>query len=220
MKERPAAASLPLTDDLVRQLVAGSRADEAVAFLRARAAAGRRYALGQLVALLLQLGQLDAALEAVRDDPDLGAARVVARSLMACGRGAEAVELFRTVKGVNVWDDEIVELLAEAGLEEEINARANTGDSAALSWRLDRMVAAGRGDEAIAMLRARMTTDRGVLWPLANLLGQQGRLDEATALMRRYADAGDTDAQAWLDAAEAGTPFWARTFPPTDRHNT
>ena len=37
------------------------------------------------------------------------------------------------------------------------------------------------------------------VWTLATLLAEHGFVDEATALMRRDADAGNTDAAAWLD---------------------
>ncbi|PWK33311.1 NACHT domain-containing protein [Actinoplanes xinjiangensis] len=211
LRDRPAAASQSVARRLVDHLVAASRGDEAVAYMRARSAVLRRFAFGELVGLLLRLGRLDEAIQTVQDGASYDAVLMVARSLFDGGRADEAIELLRTIKNERLWGEETVEMLAEAGAFDEIEARADDGDRAALYWRLDRMVATGRGDEAIALLQARMTGDRGrPVWDLANLLGQLGRIDEATAMMRRSADAGDNDAQAWLDAADTDEPFWKR----------
>ncbi|WP_433833283.1 NACHT domain-containing protein [Actinoplanes sp. CA-015351] len=201
MNDRPDAVSAHVVDELVGRLVAGSRADEAIAFLRVRVATGRRNAAVPLAGLLIRQGHLDAAVEVTREFPeDYRSRQVVAQALVDRGRFDEAIPLLR--------GRELVDLLAQMGREEEINTLADAGDRDAESWRIDQMVAAGRADEAVVLLQAKVAGDVGLLWPLVNLLGQQGRVDEATALMRRIADAGDTDAQAWLDAVELGEPFW------------
>ncbi|MEV4279875.1 NACHT domain-containing protein [Actinoplanes xinjiangensis] len=210
LRDRPAAASQSVARRLVDHLVAASRGDEAVAFMRARSAVLRRFAFGESVGLLLRLGRLDEAIRTVQDGASHDAVLMVARSLLDRGRADEAIELLRLING-RLWGREAVEMLAEADACDEIEARADAGDRAALSWRLDRMVATGRGDEAIALLQLRMTGEKDrPVWELANLLGQLGRIDEATAMMRRSADAGDDDAQAWLDAADSDEPFWKR----------
>ncbi|MBB2949064.1 tetratricopeptide (TPR) repeat protein [Actinoplanes lutulentus] len=203
MNDQPDVVPAHVVDDLVDRLVAGSRAGDAITFLRSRVATGRRNTVDRLVALLVRQGQLDEAVQVVREFPeDARDRQTVTRELFDRGRVDEAITLLR--------GRDLVDLLARAGRDDDINTLADAGDSDAESWRIDQMVAAGRADEAVALLQAKVADNGGLLWPLANLLGQQGRLDEATALMRRNADAGDTDAQAWLDAVEEGEPLWRR----------
>src|SRR5438128_3020339 len=62
--------------------------------------------------------------------------------------------------------------------------------------------------------------DDHAVWPLTRLLADEGLLDEATALMRRDADAGDIDAAAWLGPSGQDRPptvaadeAWSRVEP-------
>ncbi|GAA0588933.1 hypothetical protein GCM10010172_87390 [Paractinoplanes ferrugineus] len=200
--ERPGMPSGPIVERLVEQL----HPDDAEAFLRARAATGRRHGIGQLVTFLLARGRLDAAAEAVGDE-DPFAREAVANKLAENGRVDEAIALMRQAKGEGAERD-LIATLARAGREDELNSRADAGEPAAVAWRVDRLAGNGQLDRAVELLRAGAAKgDLGADWAIASLLARHGRLDEATALIRRRADAGDSDAQGWLDAAERGDLF-------------
>jgi hypothetical protein len=63
----------------------------------------------------------------------------------------------------------------------------------------------GRRQRETDLLRAGAASgDPGAVWTLAGLLVEQGRRAEAPALMRRDADAGNTDVLAWFDMVDCG----------------
>ncbi|GIG93063.1 hypothetical protein Pen02_79990 [Plantactinospora endophytica] len=210
MTDRPTAGSVSVAARLVDYLVARSRAGDAIALLRARAATGRQAAIDQLVRLLLEQRELLAALQVVRAESPAAhssSRHAVVTALVERGRVKQAMRLLRQADtaGNRSCGPEMVQMLARAGLQRQLIARASAGDGAAEAWWIDQMVGAGLATEAIALMQERVSEDDpGPPFPLADLLARHGRLDEATALIRRHADAGNTDARAWLDAAEHG----------------
>jgi hypothetical protein len=166
------------------------------------------------VSFLLRTVGLDAALrESAADTSILSSTvqRELVDALVANGRMAAAITLSRSWQSDRdgAADHELVTLLARAGMVDELNARADAGEPAAQSWRINQLADSGQLDEAVTILRAKAADDDlGAIFVLANLLGQHGRIDEATALMRRHADAGNTDVQAWFDAIDRGEPFF------------
>jgi hypothetical protein len=207
MRDHPAAASIYVVDDLVDRLLDQARDAEALDMLQARVVANRRHAIDQLLGFLVKKGLLDEAVQALRDHPGAlsGGARQVLSALVAAGRLDEAISLARRTSATYGHDDDLVELLVRAGRLDEVTAMAKAGDAAAERWQLDQLAELGQLDKAATMLRAKIAHgDQGAAWTLASFLARQGRNDEATALMQRYADAGDADAQGWLAALASG----------------
>ncbi|WJK33049.1 tetratricopeptide repeat protein [Solwaraspora sp. WMMA2065] len=197
--------------------------DEAIAILQAGADAGLWGADWRLADLLAKQRRVD-ELRARANAGDRQAALSLANLLAGRGDVDEAIAILQA--RADAGDQFVAGLLARRSVD-ELRARADAGDWDAI-WLLALMfVRPGRVDEAIAILqpiadarlpsagrqladplakqgradelRARANAgDRQAALSLAVILAQQGRVDEAIAILQASADAGDLAASKVL----------------------
>jgi thioredoxin-like negative regulator of GroEL len=206
-------------------LLAGQgQVDDAIAVLRPYAA-GDQLVTERVVALLTEQGRVDDAIVVLRtraDARDWGAAPLLAELLARYGRLDELRA--RAETGDADARRQIADLLAEDGRVDELQARADTGDREALKRLVTLLAEQGHTDDAIAILmpHSNVPVHRHQLvkllgqegrveelqalahnWDaaeqLAGLLAEQGRIDNAIAVVRPHAEAHTGDAPWRLD---------------------
>ncbi|MFC6080247.1 hypothetical protein [Sphaerisporangium aureirubrum] len=201
-------AAQELTDVLIRE----GRPDEAVPLLRPYGPTAR------FIELLYERGLAD-ELRVHAEAGDEHAAWRLAILLSLGDRTDEGLAVLRSFADAGNWwaAARLVNLLARKGRTDELRARADSGDTHAVEALTDLLVERGHLDEALDLLRAH--ADRSdPARRLADLLAEHGRTDElrtraesgdgdaAARLARLLAERGDLeDARAILRArATAG----------------
>ncbi|NUU23733.1 MAG: hypothetical protein HOV68_19860 [Streptomycetaceae bacterium] len=186
----------PASRPLVDRLVELDRADKAVAFLRSADHDGAGWAGGRLVSLLGRLGRLDEAVDAA--GPVLQRASCACLlgelldRLVAAGRAELALEVLDGASAGNRIIAEDMDyawpwLLSEAGRHEEAIAaeRARPEDAYGRARGLaGALEAAGRVDEALAVLENAGATHSDTRTERARLLILAGRAQDAVAVLR------------------------------------
>ncbi|MGV9772817.1 tetratricopeptide repeat protein [Streptosporangium sp. NPDC003464] len=175
---------------LTEDLVGFGRMEEAVEFLRPHIA-GNGYAAKRLAELLEHQGQAEEAIEVLRARAeaagytDIGLANLLERM----GRMEEAIEILRARSDNGYAAKRLAELLiVQDQVEEEVRARADTGDESAAKRLVQLLAWHGRVEE----LRARAEAGHWfAAMRLIDLLLGQGRVGEAIEILRAQADAGD-----------------------------
>jgi tetratricopeptide (TPR) repeat protein len=202
LRTRADAGDEEASEQLVQLLAAQGLVDELRT--RADADAGDWTAMS-LVDWLADQGRVDEAIHQLRLRADAGGpafAKRLAQLLADQGRVDELRARADARDGAAA--ERLAQLLVDQGRVDELRARADTGDGAAAIQVADLVAAQGRVDETIELLRVAVdASDRIPAWPrdhtaawakdrtaaerLADLLADQGRIDE----LRARADTGD-----------------------------
>ncbi|NUP53198.1 MAG: tetratricopeptide repeat protein, partial [Catenulispora sp.] len=185
-----------LRPEIVTVLLDAGYLDE----LHRQAEAGDWYCARRLARIHAEQGRLDEALELLDEYVRVGwwtAVDVAAAILDESGRGGEATALVRPFAeaGNRVALHRLIGLLSRQGRLDEafVVARTHSDDWFLISALVDVGGDAGRADELVAILRARIGPDPWqadvlMVGQLARILERQGFADDAVELLRFYAN--------------------------------
>ncbi|MDI6104684.1 NACHT domain-containing protein [Actinoplanes sp. NEAU-A12] len=190
---RAGAGNIPAVRTLAEDLVERGETALAVEVL-ARAGRADVRSADRLAGLLVELGRLD-QLRDRADRGDVSASRALADRLVARGDLGELRE--RAAAGDPAAHARVLALMAEHGDADGLLAAVADGDPSAALHLADLHVAAGRRDDAIALLEG-MDGDWAVGRRLADLRREAGDIDGAVAILRGLAHGGDGLASAQL----------------------
>jgi thioredoxin-like negative regulator of GroEL len=158
--------------------------------------------------LLAKLGRVDELAERATTG-DRYAATLLAELLAGRGEIDRAVEILRAQadSGGEFEAGELNKFLDVHGRKDELAARAAGGDCGAAHLIANSLIAQGRTEEAIHLLRPHVATGNRDGWAgwarawLVDQLTELGRLDEVVELIGPFAERGDWDAFARLVSA-------------------